>query len=249
MKDILDKLPAMSVAPAEEFGETETVELGRIQHLTAQILHRNYVGIPHVTHNDDVDVTDMEARRQAWNTAHPDRKLTPLAPVIKAMTATLAEFPRFNAQLGPDGKSLILKKYFHVGVAIDTPNGLLVAVVRDADRKPALAIDAEVKKLAAQAREKGLAMSQMMGASMTVSSLGHIGGTSFTPIINSPEVAILGVTRLVERPVRTEGGGVAWRKMLPLSLSYDHRVINGADAARFCVALGKHLDAFIPGEA
>ena len=244
---VLDRLPALQPFGVDEFGATETVALGRMQSLTAGFLHRNWVAIPHVTHNDEVDVTALEDRRRAWNEAHPDARLSPLVPVMKAVAGALAALPKFNASLSPDGGSVILKKYFHIGFAVDTPGGLLVAVVRDCDRKPAAEINAEVRALAAQAREKGLTLAQMSGGCMTVSSLGHIGGTSFSPIINAPEVAILGVTRLQARPVPAEGGGVAWRQMLPLSLSYDHRLLNGADAARFVVEVGRQLDAFDPG--
>ncbi len=225
-----------------EFGEIEVRPMAKLQQLAASFLGRNWMAIPHVTHNDEADITAFEARRTEWNTVHPDRKLT-LAPLLaKVLADGLAAFPQFNASLSADGKSLVLKKYFNVGFAIDTPRGLLVGVVRGCDAKPASQIAAELAALSAKAKEKGLSVADMSGGCMTISSLGHIGGVSFTPIVNAPEVAILGVTRAVERPTRGTDGGMDWRKMLPLSLSYDHRVVNGTDAARFCRFVAERLE-------
>ena len=165
--------------------------------------------------------------------------------MIKALTAVLADFPVFNASLDASGKSLVYKKYFHIGVAVDTPNGLLVPVLRDCDRKTIGALAGELADISAKARDKGLSLAEMSGGSMSVSSLGHIGGTAFTPIINAPEVAILGLTKMQTRAAPDGAGGIEWRLMMPVSLSYDHRVINGADAARFVVALGEKLDGFV----
>jgi pyruvate dehydrogenase E2 component (dihydrolipoamide acetyltransferase) len=241
---LLSNLPAWPEVDFAEFGEIEIKPLRRIQQLTAKFLGRNWVAIPHVTHHDEIDVTDLESNRRAWNAANPDQKITPIVPLIKALVAALVEFPQFNASLDSSQKTLVLKHYFHIGVAVDTPNGLLVPVLRDCDAKSPLILAAELSAIAAKARGKGLSMSEMSGGSMSISSLGHIGGTAFTPIINAPEVAILGVTKLQLRATQAENGGVVWRQMLPISLSYDHRVINGAAAAQFVVALGSQLRTF-----
>ncbi len=216
-----------------EFGEVEIKPLNRIQQLTGSFLGRNWVAIPHVTHHDDADITSFEARRRAWNEAHPDQKRTPLPFLVKAVVAALQAFPQFNASLDGSGKNLVFKKYVHIGVAVETPMGLLVPVIRDCDKKSIAALAEEIAAISAKARTKGLSMAEMAGGCFTISSLGHIGGTAFTPIVNAPELAILGVSRVQERAARGANGGVEWRQALPLSLSYDHRVINGADAARF----------------
>lgn len=241
---LLSALPTWPEVDFAEFGEIDIKPLGRIQQLTAKFLGRNWVAIPHVTHHDDIDVTAFEADRKAWNAANPDRKLTPIVPLIKALAATLAEFPQFNTSLDASGKNLIFKHYFHIGVAVDTPNGLLVPVLRDCGTKSPLELAEELSAISDKARNKGLSMVEMSGGSISISSLGHIGGTAFTPIINAPEVAILGVTKLQSRATPGADGSIVWRQMLPISLSYDHRVINGADAARFVVALGVQLRAF-----
>ncbi len=246
MTDMLVHLSGLAPFPEfdfSEFGDTETVALSRIQKLTGAHLGRNWVAVPHVTHHDEVDVTQVEVDRKAWNDAHPEAKLTPVILLVRALAQTLAQFPTFNASLSSDGKSLVLKKYVNIGVAVDTPKGLVVPVLRDAATRPIVGLAAELVQLADKAKAKGLAMADMAGGSMTVSSLGHIGGTAFTPLINVPEVAILGATAIQLRPYPDGNGGVAWRKMLPLSLSYDHRVINGADAARFTRAIGTALQA------
>jgi pyruvate dehydrogenase E2 component (dihydrolipoamide acetyltransferase) len=232
-QDLLAKLPPWPVMDFSEFGEIEVKPLTRMQQLVGGFLGRNWVAIPHVTHHDEADVTVMEQRRLAHNAANPDKKLTPPILLAKALVAALKQFPQFNASIDETGKGLVFKKYFHIGFAVDTPGGLLVPVIRDCDAKPATVIAEELAALATKAREKGLSMPEMSGGCITITSLGHIGGTAFTPIINAPELAILGVTRAIERPVKGDGGAIDWRLMLPLSLSYDHRVINGADAARF----------------
>ena len=234
---ILAALAPMPEVDFAEFGEVETRPLNRIQQLTGAFLGRNWVTIPHVTHHDEVDVTEAEQRRAEWNAAHPAAKLTPVVLLVRALALVLGRFPQFNASLSSDGKSLVLKKYINIGVPVDSPKGLLVPVLRGADAKDLSSLAAELAALAAKARGKGLSMAEMSGSSMTISSLGHIGGTAFTPIINAPEVAILGATALQTRPAPGSDGGVAWRRMLPLSLSYDHRVINGADAARLLKAM------------
>lgn len=224
------------------FGEVETVALSRIQALTAGYLSRNSAVIPHVTHHDEINITDVEAYRKTQATPGGG-KLTLLPFVVKALAGLLGKFPSFNASLDAKGQRLTLKKYFHIGVAIDSPAGLLVAAVRDCDRKTVGEIADEIATLSQRAREKGLPMKDMVGGCMSVSSLGHIGGTAFTPIINAPEVAILGITRARWQPERLADDGTAWRLMLPISLSYDHRVINGAEAAKFAAALGPELVA------
>lgn len=244
---LLDGLAPWPQVDFSEFGEVEVKPINRIQQLTAKFLGRNWVAIPHVTHHDEIDVTELEARRKAWNAANSESKITPLIPLIKALTEVLADFPIFNASLDANGKSLVYKKYFHIGVAVDTPNGLLVPVLRDCNSKTIATLASELLEISAKARDKGLSLSEMSGGSITVSSLGHIGGTGFTPIINAPEVAILGITKMQMRAVPDEGGEMGWRRMMPVSLSYDHRVINGADAARFVVALAEKLDGFVFG--
>ena len=234
-------LPPWPQVDFAEFGEIEVKPVSRIQKLTGAFLSRNWLSIPHVTHQDDADITALETFRQARNEADAV-KLTPLVFLIKASVRALQEFPQFNASLDGDGKNLVLKKYFHIGVAVDTRFGLLVPVLRDCDKKSVAELAVELAAVSKKAREKGLSMVEMSGGCFSISSLGGVGGTGFTPIINAPEVAILGVTktRLTAQP-SDEGDGVDWRKMLPLSLSYDHRVINGADAARFTAFLGAML--------
>lgn len=242
MSDPLKNLAPWPQVDFSEFGEIETKPLSRIQKLVAAFVGRNWIAIPHVTHNDDADITDFEARRKAGAEAGGP-KLTPVPLLVKALADALVAFPQFNASLDVDGGKLVLKKYVHVGVAVDTPGGLLVPVIRDCDVKSAAAIATEIVALSEKARAKGLSMSEMSGGCITLTSLGHIGGTSFTPIVNAPEVAILGVTRARPVPIPAADGGIAWRQMLPLSLSYDHRVVNGADAARFCRFVADRLAA------
>lgn len=227
------------------FGEVDTQPLSRIKKISGANLHRNWVMIPHVTNNDVADITDLEQFRKQVNEESkrsPEAvRLTMLAFLIKASVAALKRFPEFNASI--DGDNLVLKKYFNIGFAADTPNGLVVPVIKDADKKGILEIAQETGELAALARDGKLSAAQMQGGCFTISSLGGIGGTDFTPIINAPEVAILGVSRSSMQPV-WNGKDFVPRLMLPLSLSYDHRVIDGAAAARFNAYLGQLLADF-----
>ncbi len=235
----LDLLPWPSVN-FEKFGEIERVERTRIQKISAPNLARNWVMIPHVTHNDDADITDLEAWRKQLNEEHARGgvKVTMVSFLIVASVATLKAFPVVNASL--DGDELVLKRYYNIGFAADTPGGLVVPVIKNADQKGLLEIARELTELSTKARDGKLMPGDMSGATFTISSLGGIGGTSFTPIINAPEVAILGATRSAMKPV-WNGKEFVPRLMLPLSLSYDHRVIDGAAAARFVVHLVKTL--------
>jgi pyruvate dehydrogenase E2 component (dihydrolipoamide acetyltransferase) len=226
-------LPAWPAVDFAAFGEVELKPLSRIQGLTAGFLSRNWLSIPHVTHQDDADITAIEALRA---TLAP--RPSALAFFAKALVSGLKAFPQFNASLDASGRNLVLKKYFHIGIAIDTPRGLVVGVVRDCDRKPLAEIVADISALSAKARGRGLPMSDMEGGCISISSLGSIGGTGFTPIVNAPEVAILGIAKAEWKPRRGSDDAIEWRLKAPLSLSYDHRVINGADAARFL----RHLD-------
>jgi pyruvate dehydrogenase E2 component (dihydrolipoamide acetyltransferase) len=230
----LDLLPWPKV-DFVKFGAIESRPLARIKKISAANLHRNWVMIPHVTTHDDADITDVEAFRVQLNKENEKAgvKLSMLAFLIKAAAFTLKKFPEFNASL--DGDNLILKQYYHIGFAADTPNGLVVPVIRDVDKKGLVEIGKEMGELAKLAREGKLKPDQMQGGSFTISSLGGIGGTYFTPIINAPEVAILGVCKSYWKQVSTDGKQSAWRLTLPLSLSWDHRVIDGAAAARFNV--------------
>jgi pyruvate dehydrogenase E2 component (dihydrolipoamide acetyltransferase) len=225
-----------------KYGPTEIAPLSRIKKISGPNLHRNWVMIPHVTQYDQADVTELEEFRKESNEALAKQgvKLTILAFVIKASVAALKKHPEFNASLDEKGENLILKQYYHIGFAADTPNGLVVPVVRDADKKGIREIAQEMTDLSAQAREGKLKPADMQGASFTISSLGGIGGTYFTPIINAPEVAIIGLSRLEHKPV-WDGKGFVPRLIMPLSLSYDHRVIDGAQGARFIVYLSEVL--------
>jgi pyruvate dehydrogenase E2 component (dihydrolipoamide acetyltransferase) len=242
----LDLLPWPKV-DFSKFGPVETRELSRIQKLSGANLARNWAMIPHVTQFDDADITGLEALRVQLNRENEKAiakgkatKLTMLAFLMKASVAALKRFPDFNASLDATGENLVLKQYFHIGFAADTPNGLVVPVVRDCDRKGVMEIAAETAELAARAREGKLGPAQMSGGCFSISSLGGIGGTAFTPIVNAPEVAILGVSRSDMKPV-WNGREFEPRLTLPLSLSYDHRVIDGAAAARFTTYLGQVL--------
>jgi pyruvate dehydrogenase E2 component (dihydrolipoamide acetyltransferase) len=238
----LDLLPWPRVDFAR-FGPVESRPLSRIKKIAGANLARNWVMIPHVTQFDEADITDLEAFRVALNRdgEKEGAKVTLLAFLVKACVAALRRFPEFNASL--DGDALVLKRYFHIGFAADTPSGLVVPVVRDADQKGVLEIARELGALAARAREGKLAPADMQGGCFSISSLGGIGGTAFTPIINAPEVAILGVSRSALKPV-WDGHQFAPRLLLPLSLSYDHRVIDGAAGARFIAYLGQLLADF-----
>ncbi|UYG07519.1 dihydrolipoyllysine-residue acetyltransferase [Halomonas sp. M4R1S46] len=218
-----------------KFGPVETKPLSRIKKISGANLHRNWVRIPHVTNHDEADITDLEAFRVQFNKANEKAgiKVSMLAFMIKAAVASLKQFPEFNASL--EGDNLILKQYYHIGFAADTPNGLVVPVIRDADQKGVVEIAQEMGALAKLARDGKLKPDQMQGGCFTISSLGGIGGLYFTPIINAPEVAIMGVCRSYWKQVSPDGKQSAWRFMLPLSLSWDHRVIDGAAAARFNV--------------
>lgn len=236
---------SVAAAPAidfSQFGETETKPLSRIKKLTGVNLHRSWVSIPHVTQFGHADITEMESFRvqQKENAEKNGVKLTPLVFIIKAVIAALKAYPNFNASLDPSGEQLILKQYFHIGVAVDTPNGLVVPVIRNADQKSIYVLAKELAQISAKAREKGLSLTDMQGGCFTISSLGGIGGTAFTPIINAPEVAILGVSKASMQPVYQQGEFLP-RLQLPLSLSYDHRVIDGAEGARFIVSLAGYL--------
>ncbi len=226
---------AMPDIDHSKFGEVEAVPLSRIKKISGAHLHRSWVNIPHVTQLDEADITDMEAFRKslAKESEKKGVRLTPLVFLMKAVVSALQQFPNFNASLEASGERLVMKKYFHIGVAVDTPNGLMVPVIRDVDQKGLWELAAEVAEAAEQAREGKLPPARLQGGCFSISSLGGIGGAHFTPIVNAPEVAILGVSRSKMQPVYQADGSFAPRLMLPLSLSYDHRVIDGADGARF----------------
>jgi pyruvate dehydrogenase E2 component (dihydrolipoamide acetyltransferase) len=235
-------LPAIPAVDFSAFGPVEAQPLSRIQRISGPRLHASWVNIPHVTQFDEADITDLEALRGKLKDAASERgiKLTPLAFIVRACVKALQAFPQFNASLDSTGANLVLKKYVNVGFAADTPNGLMVPVVHEADRKDIYEIARKLGELSEAARAGKLTAAQMQGGCFTISSLGGIGGTAFTPIINAPEVAILGVSRSAMKPVYQNGAFVP-RLMLPLSLSYDHRVIDGATAARFTTFLAKTL--------
>jgi len=235
-------IPGLNLAPwpkvnFEKYGEIERVPLSRIKRISGPNVARNWVMIPHVTHNDEADITDLEAFRKQVN-SEQDVKVTMVALLIKACVGSLRQFPEFNASL--DGDELVIKRYYNLGFAADTPQGLMVPVIKDADRKGLLEIASELRELSGKAREGKLSAEEMRGSTFTISSLGGIGGTSFTPIVNAPDVAILGATRSKMQPV-WNGEEFAPRLILPLSLSYDHRVIDGAAAARFVAHLAAEL--------
>jgi len=241
-------LPEWPQVDFAKFGPVESKPRSRIRKLSAANLHRNWVGIPHVTQFDEADITDLEAFRKsnAADTEKQGFKLTMLAFLIKACVTALRQYPDFNASLDSTGENLVIKRYYHIGVAVDTSEGLVVPVIRDADRKGVFDLARELSEVSALAREKKLKPGDMQGGTFSISSLGGIGGTAFTPIINAPEVAILGVSRSVMRPVwaggkRSADGQFVPRLMLPFSLSYDHRVIDGASAARFTSYLASVL--------
>lgn len=217
------------------FGETEAKDMTKIQKVTAENMLHAWQTIPHVTHFDQADVTELEKHRKnlAKDLESKNIKLTPLAFVVKALAATLNKFPQFNVSLDVAKQQIIYKKYFHIGIAVDTPHGLLVPVLRDVDKKTVVQIATELMEMGSLARERKLQPKQMTGACMSISSLGNLGGQAFTPIINPPEVAILGLSKMIINETVAESAFVQ-QKLLPLSLSYDHRVVNGADAARFC---------------
>lgn len=223
-----------------KFGAVETQPLSRIKKISGANLARNWAMIPHVTQFEQADISEMEAFRKKMGEENPNQKITPLVFLIKAAVAALKAFPSFNASLDDSGENLVFKKYFHIGIAVDTPDGLVVPVIRDADSKGLLQLAAELGEISKKARDKKLGPADMSGGCFSISSLGGIGGTSFTPIINAPEVAILGVSKSEMRPV-WNGKEFEPRLMLPLSLSYDHRVIDGAEAARFASFFARQL--------
>ncbi len=224
------------------FGEVEVKPLTRINKLTGQNLHRNWVRIPHITQYDEADITELEAFRKSLNEEYRDKgaKITILSFLLKSVVSVLKEFPRFNSSLDIPQENLIIKHYYHIGVAVDTPQGLVVPVIRDVDRKSLIELASELSEISAKAREGNLLPAEMQGGCFSISSLGGIGGTAFTPIVNAPEVAILGVSRASMKPVY-QNGQFEPRLILPLALSYDHRVIDGADGARFTAFLSALL--------
>jgi pyruvate dehydrogenase E2 component (dihydrolipoamide acetyltransferase) len=235
-------LPPMQPVDFAKFGPVTEQPLSRIKKLSGGFLHRNWVGIPHVTQQDEADITELEAFRkaQAEEAKKSGIKFTMLGFLMKASVVALKQFPQFNASLSADGESLVLKNYYHIGVAVDTPNGLVVPVIRDVDKKGLLEIAKELGEVSGRMRSGKIAPADLQGGCFSISSLGGIGGTFFTPIINAPEVAILGVGKAVMKPV-WNGREFAPRLMLPLSLSYDHRVIDGALGARFSAFLATVL--------
>ena len=237
----IDPIPAQDFS---KFGDIDLQPLNKIKRLTAANLHRSWLNVPHVTHNDESNISDLEEFRKTLNAEYAKRKkdikLSPLAFIVKAVVNALQTYPQFNSSLEPGGENLILKKYYNIGIAVETPNGLVVPVIKNADTLSVAEIAAEMGNLAGKARDGKLSMADMSGACFTISSLGGIGGTNFTPIVNAPEVAILGVARSKVQPV-WNGSEFIPGMMLPLSLSYDHRVIDGAEAARFT----RHIAALL----
>jgi pyruvate dehydrogenase E2 component (dihydrolipoamide acetyltransferase) len=235
----IPSIPAVDFSP---FGETEILKLSKIKRLTGQNLSRVWLNLPLVTYHEEADITDMEAFRNALNAekAKGELKITGLMFIIKALVAAMQQFPNFNASLSADGESLILKKYFNIGIAVDTPNGLVVPVLRNVNNKSINELAVELAEKSEKARLGKLLPADMQGGCMTISSLGGIGGTAFTPIVNAPEVAILGVTRAKMQPV-WNGKEFVPRLMLPLDLTYDHRVIDGAEGARFMAVVKQNL--------
>lgn len=231
----MSTLPDFSV-----YGAVTERRLPRLQTLTAKAMLQNWTTIPHVTHHDDADVTELDARRKAWSLAHPESRLSLLPLIMTAAASVLREYPKFNASLDAERGTLVEKQYIHLGIAVDTPGGLLVPVIRDCNARTALDIAEELRSVSQKAREKGLSYAEMSGSSFSISSIGAAGGTGFTPIINAPDVAILGVAATAIRPVWS-GTSFEPRLILPLSLSYDHRVINGVEAARFLRSLANKL--------
>ena len=235
-------LPAWPQVDFAKFGPVETLALSRIRKISGPFLHRNWVSIPHVTQNDEADITELEAFRKnmADEAQKQGVKLTPLAFIMQAVVAALKNHPEFNSSLAPAGDALILKRYSHIGVAVDTPGGLVVPVVRNVDQKGVLQLAKELAEISAKARDGKLGPADMQGGTFSISSLGGIGGTHFTPIINAPEIAILGVSKASMKPVWKDGQFVP-RLMMPLSLSYDHRAVDGAQGARFITNLSATL--------
>ena len=224
------------------FGEVETSPLSRIQAATARAMTRNWTTIPSVTHMDSIDFTSLEATRRRLN-SEGGSKLSPSPFLIRAVATILKRHPQFNCAFDAESNVLIQRKYVHIGLAVDTPAGLLVPVIRDCETMTVANIAQTANELAEKARAKKLTLSDMSGGGFTVSALGPLGGTGFTPIVNAAQAAILGVSRMTELPYRNTAGDLAWRSVVPVSLSYDHRVINGADAGRFMAALQQEIAA------
>ncbi len=226
----------------EEFGEIEVKNLSRVKKLSGPQLVRSWTEIPHVTQHDEIDITEMEHFRTSLFDHYTGEKIsvTPLAFITRAVVNALKDFPNFNCSIDPENSKVIYKKYFHIGFAVDTPHGLMVPKLRDVDQMNIKEIGDELKRVSKQCRELKIDKKEFFGGSMTISSLGGIGGTYFTPIINPPEVAILGVGKSFDRLVKIKGQIIS-RKILPVSLSYDHRIVDGAEGARFCVHLNKSL--------
>lgn len=235
-------IPGVKLPDFSQFGDIEKEAMSRMMAVTAANMQRSWLNVPHVTQFEDADITDMEAFRKSQKAAGEKKgvKMTPLPFLLKACATALAELPQFNVSLDMERKEVIRKQYVHIGIAVDTPNGLMVPVIRDVDKKGLWELAAESAELAQKARDKKLKPAEMQGACFTITSLGGIGGTAFTPIVNAPEVAILGVSKAAMKPV-WDGSGFQPRLLLPLSLSYDHRAVNGADAARFTSLLSQVL--------
>ncbi len=236
-------LPEIPLEDFGKYGEVEEISLSRIKKIAGRRLHGSWLAVPHVTHFDEADATDLEEFRRQLNEekAEDDLHFSPLVLVVKAVVATLREFPLFNSSLLPGGEKVVLKHFYNIGIAVDTPQGLVVPVIRQADSKGVTEIARELKRLSTAARDGRLDIADLQGASFTISSLGGIGGTGFTPIVNAPQVAILGLARYYRKPV-WNGETFVPRLTLPFSLSYDHRVIDGAEAARFCRALARDIE-------
>ncbi|WP_178861578.1 dihydrolipoyllysine-residue acetyltransferase [Thiomicrorhabdus cannonii] len=235
-------IPPVPQIDFSQFGATETVELGRIKKISGKFLHTSWLNVPHVTQFDECDITEMDQFRQDMKGAAEKQgvKLTPLVFVMKAVVKALQDFPNFNASLSPDGQSLIKKSYYNIGIAVDTPNGLVVPVVRNVDQKGIYELSRELMVISAKARDGKLTPADMSGGSFTISSLGGIGGTQFTPIVNAPEVAIMGLSKAKMQPV-WNGKEFEPRLMMPFSVSYDHRVVDGAEGVRFTTTVGQYL--------
>lgn len=235
-------IPAVPEIDFSQFGETETEELGRIKKISGKFLQTSWLNVPHVTQFDECDITEMDAFRKSMK-AQAEKagvKLTPLVFVMKAVVKALQDFPNFNASLSPDSQSLIKKHYYNIGVAVDTPNGLLVPVFRDVDKKGIYELSRELMEISGKARDGKLTPKDMSGGTFTISSLGGIGGTQFTPIVNAPEVAIMGLSKAKMQPV-WNGSEFEPRLVMPFSVSYDHRVVDGAEGVRFTTTVGQYL--------
>lgn len=235
-------IPPIPAVDFSQFGETETEELGRIKKISGKFLHASWLNVPHVTQFDECDITEMDQFRKDQKAAAEKQgiKLTPLVFVIKAVVKALQDYPSFNASLSEDGQSIIKKKYYNIGIAVDTPNGLVVPVVKDVDKKGIYELSRDLMEISAKARDGKLGPKDMSGGTFTISSLGGIGGTQFTPIVNAPEVAIMGLSKARMQPV-WDGNQFVPRLMMPFSVSYDHRAVDGAEGVRFTTAVGQYL--------